>query len=503
MKKITLILILCFLYSLSVKTQAPFNYIFSNRDDNFPNNADSGIRPFFWNNGVLFLGFCVDLDTDDYGISLIFYDTLGNLQWTQRIFIPECHIVQGNDIIFFNNNSFYVGGIVYQSSYYNFDVFYSKHDLYGDIIYYNINHDMISKFLVDLYKFSDDQFLALSQWDNDIGGDSNRIIIDKVDTNFNIIQTHASESNLRYPYKIIKTPDDKIYVGGTRKTTAGPQYNIKIFIDIHDLDLNYIHTNNFNLTVNDFFGSFEILHDVVFMNFMITDFIPAPREVWQIARLNAIGMINSMTSLGPTDIEPWSTSLACINDSLIISGLFTYNEEPFYLYFHDYNLTQVCSSYVHLPGVSSYDIWLADIAAVSNNKVAGTGYVYDDPNISTDSQDHWNFLVDNVFNYININCNPPIINNIEEDTINNNFSTEPIFKVYPTLIKNDININIEYLNDQGSMFQIRVYNLQGENELTTSGTENIKLNLNFLKKGIYILNISSERKFEIIKIVKT
>ncbi len=499
MKKITLVLILCFLYSLSVKSQPPFNYIFSNRDDNFPNNADSGIRPFFWNNGVLFLGFCVDLNTDDRGISLIFYDTLGNLQWTQRLFIPDYHLLQGNDIIFFNNNSFFVGGIVYQSGYNGFDVFYSKHDVNGDTIYCQIDHDLISRFLVDLYRFSDDQFLALSQWDNDSGGDSNRIIIEKLDTNLHIIQTHASESNLRYPNKIIKTPNDKIYVGGTRKTAAGPQFHAKVFIDIHDLELNYIQTKNYDLAINEFFGSFEVLHDVVFINYVITVFTPAPRDVWQIARLNSNGMINSLTYVGPTDLNIWSTSLVNINDSLIACGLNTYYQEPFYVYFHDFNLTQVCSSYVHLPGVSSYDIWLADIAAVSNNKVSGTGYVFDDPSINTDSQDQWNFLVDNVFNYININCNPPVVN-VEEYTNNENFTAEPMFNVFPTCITDEI--TIEYLNDHAPGFQIRILNLQGENIITTSGFKYKKMHLNFIKKGIYIIHLTSERKHETLKIFK-
>src|SRR6185295_11166995 len=95
--------------------QLPIDYIFNNRDDIFLHKNDSGIKPLYWNNGILYLGFCVKPNSQ-YGMTLTFCDTLGNINWKKTFFNPAYSVLQGNDIVAFNNSGFYVGGVLRSDS---------------------------------------------------------------------------------------------------------------------------------------------------------------------------------------------------------------------------------------------------------------------------------------------------------------------------------------------------------------------------------------------------
>src|SRR5438128_310714 len=108
-----LILIAClFVGSPSYAQQVP-SFVFNTRHDAFPNQYDQGIKPMFWNDGVVFLGFCADTGLTQNGMTVTFYDTVGNLHWSHTFFSNDYDIIQGNDMIALDDNSFYVTGIAY------------------------------------------------------------------------------------------------------------------------------------------------------------------------------------------------------------------------------------------------------------------------------------------------------------------------------------------------------------------------------------------------------
>ena len=481
------------IFSFSVDAQPPFDYIYNNRDDNFIDNADSGIRPFFWNNGVLYLGFCYDTDESRWGLSLIFYDTLGYFNWRRKLFLPGYSIFQGNDIVFFNNYSFYVCGVALQSNFYKLDCFITKHSIEGDTMLCKILNEPLAKYPEDVLKYGDDEFLMLSWMSNSISNDTNRIVIDRLDTNLNILQTYTSEPSLKLPKKIIKTPHDSFFVGGTMQNYPGG--NLKIFTEIFDLDLNHLSSEYYTLGVNEIFKSYVIFQDKVFLNYEVLNHIPMPRWVCKVGRMNQYAHIFGNLYLGYYTINIDMNNLININDSLLATIVDNIYPEQYYLYFIDYNLTKVCSSYVSMPNISSEFLFPADIASIPGNRIAGTGYFFDNPNTNNDSQDHWDYLIDDVYSFIDQNCNNQTNVNEYSTLCNSNTS---FFSVFPTVTDKFLEVEPR----KPVLYQVQIYTVNGILISTYSSIEKIQLNISFLNKGIYILKVLSSGYYHSFKIIK-
>jgi hypothetical protein len=78
------------------------------------------------------------------------------------------------------------------------------------------------------------------------------------------------------------------------------------------------------------------------------------------------------------------------------------------------------------------------------------------------------------------------------------------FKVFPTIVGNDRNINIVALQNNFQQSDVKIYNINGslvyKSEITTPKTV---LNLNDISAGLYMLNITSDNKNNIFKIILT
>ncbi len=490
----TLLLIIAFSISISyVQSQVEIDYILNNRDDMYPENPDSGIKPIYWNNGILFLGFCVDEQDFRYGITLMFYDTIGNLNWSKKYLNPSYAVYSGYDVITYNNSSFYVGGTCRETWNSNYHGLFMKFNNQGDSVFSIIYPDSANKAIMCMDKFDEDTILLCSKWDEDLSGEQ-KIVIEKIDTNGIIHSDFVSEYENKNPEQILKTPTDFILVAGNRKTNYG---NIKVYINVYDLSLNYLYMVNPCQTPNEYFGGLTIMNNAVYMASEIQ--INNPTPYWDRCKINKLSFSGGV--IGTTYISSilWEIGLSNIitlNDNCMvvpISSWYLPHNSTFY--FLDTNMSVICSTYVENPSVPDNDQWFGYIAPVPGNKIAGSGMILADPNDPHLTQDHWNYITTSVKEFINSNCNDPTTGEISSEIKKENFL------IYPNPFSKEV--TIENTNKNLADYNISVYNCSGTIIYTSKSINgDLRINLGFLQPGLYFIKIFNNDFQEIRKILK-
>ncbi len=490
----TILLIIAFLsFISSINSQTQIDCIINNRDDMFPGNPDSGVKPVFWNNGILYLGFCVDEQESRYGITLMFYDTIGNLNWSKKYLNPSYSVYSGYDILTYNNSSFYIVGACRETWNSNYQSLFIKYNNEGDSIFSIIYPDSANKAILCVDKFSEDTILLCSKWDEDLSGDQ-KIVIEKVDTNGIVHDTYTSEYENINPEQILKTPSDLILVAGRRITDYG---NIKVYINVYDLSLNYLYMVNPCQTPNEYFGGLTIMNNEVYMSSKIQ--VSNPQPYWdrcKINRLSSLGYVQATTYISSVLWEIGLSNIITLNDNCMvvpISSWYLPHNSTFY--FLDTNMSVICSTYIEYPTFPDNKQWFGNIAPIPGNRIAGSGMFWPDPNYPNLTQDHWNFLTTSVEDFINTNCNYPTTGEgvIEEK--------KDKLKIYPNPFRNTITIE----NNNEDLFDsyVIVYDCSGIIVFTSGiNNEDLKINLNFLPKGLYFIRIFNEEFQEIRKIFK-
>jgi hypothetical protein len=489
-KHILLVTSLCF--TIPALSQLP-DYIFNHRDDVFPGNYDSGIKTYSWNHGVLILGFSVDTLNEDYGMTLVFYDSLGSRVWMRNFRISGFtahNVLQGNDIAFDNNDFFYVTGVLYQSPALGWDMFFAKFDQNGDSLFFRSFPDTISKFPVSMTFLSSDTILVLSAWQHDMNNGPVRICIDRVDTNGRIRSTYLGDPAPKDPYQILKTEGNQIYVGGTQQVSAiGGGYNVRVFINRYDLDLNYLGTINPSLTVNEYFISLMNHKGRVYLSSLISAAVPPYPYLGWVGCLSKI-FINgtwATRNFGVPQIEEVGVYNAiAIDDNRLAVPIA--DEGHFYLYFCDTNFIQICSTYVSYPGKMTH-YGLSAICGMPGHQIAGTGFIFDDV---TGAQDHWNFLTQDMVAFIDSNCVETGIPPVQEE--------KGSVRIYPNPM--DDHLFITTNNPVFTDAIVTIYNQVGTVVSRLMLKDNPVIATSGFNPGIYLVKIQSGEATEVMKVIK-
>jgi hypothetical protein len=472
--------------------QAP-NYVFNNRDDVFDDNIDSGTKVRYYNDGILYMGFCYD-STQTEGTTVSFYDTLGNFKWKKVIFYPPYRGIQGNDIISLNNGSFYIAGVAWKDTVTQWDIFLAKFDVNGDTIFFKIYSDSVNSWAMNMVQFDADTILLLSDYQISDGDHLVKILLSKIDSVGNFIVTDSSDFALKAGYQVLKAPGNKIYVGGTMPTDS-ISYYVKVFIKVYDYNLNNIETWYPSLDTNEYFDQMVLWNNNLFVTSSVTTYYP-PNQNYGSFYQCRLGKID--TTLGKYDtfnqfgrIHYWTAERPplVLNDNYL---LLPFSGQPdSVIDFIDTNLTLVCQTKLKCPSVIdiSGEQTLYDAQILPGKKLAGTGYLVPPLTDTTQWQDTWNFLTENLEDYINANCNST---SIEE------YANENLFFISPNPTSNNFTV---HLTSAPQNSRLEIFNMVGEKIYEqVINREEITIDLKS-SPGIYLINVFNAEKVSIGKII--
>jgi len=484
MKKIYILVIVMLIGGIAMG-QLPISYKFNHRDDISYKGADSGIKTYPWNNGILYLGFCYDSLMSKEGFSITFYDTIGNMLWNKVYYSDLYYIYQANDIVTFNNSSFYIGGIVYKDSINQIDRLFAKFDANGDSVFMKIFPDTEQNWLIDMDIYSSDTILFLCAKTLNDADPYTKTVICKVDTFGNIAYTYESQNRLYIPYQILKATDD-IYVGGTRSINLPGNlgYIVKVFIDMYNNDLSLDCIFNPSTTTNEYFSKMFIKNNELYLARDVTVFNPPNQNLFYQCRLSRIsldGFVWQSANFGPANYDGATGTFLSIDSNLLVVQIYSK------LYFIDDNLNlllesnDLCSP--------NYNRGFGGLSILPNKMIAGTGMYYAD---TISSQDHWNFLTDNIVNFVATATLK--INEIKKSDLN--------IQIFPNPATNSLTLNLAQLKDiQNST--VSIYDIQGklllQQKIMQQQTE---LNISQFAKGIYIVKVNNDKETVQSKFVK-
>ena len=466
------------------------DYVFNNRVDISDSLPDSGIKSIFWNNGILTLGYHFNSTISVEGITLSFYDTLGNLNWKKIYDYPPYNYFQGSDIIAINNSCFYVVGAVYKDTINWWDPFFAKFNSNGDSIFFRFFPDTANSFFEDIEYFAPDTFLVLGGCHINYEDPYNKIIIDKIDTLGNILYNYSGPSALKKESQILKANNNRIYVGGTRRTSASGTFNVKIFINVYDYDLNLITTWNPSLTLNEYFTQLTYINDQLYVTSIVTVYVPPnPSSLYQcrVGKVNIAGSGNYSihNTFGPACFDVYPSNTCTINNNCMVVPIVSFPSDVYNeLFFIDTNLNVLCNAEI------LYDSTLLDkpnfnyITVSQNKKITGTGYFYAQ-NIN-ESQDHWNFLTENIETFISENCTG---NSIYENKENYMKS----FSVDPNPIYSQTTIHTDYDLNNATLTVTNIFG-QTVKQLKNISGQSATLYRDNLPNGIYFVLLIQDNK---------
>lgn len=489
MKKLIILAFIIFSNVELCHCQDTIPLLYNFQDDIIAGNDDWGHKCIPWNNGILILGNGLIDSTTRRGFSLVYYDTLGNKIWDRVYSNPEYPVLQGNDIISFNDSSFFVGGIIYKETVTPWDKFLTKLDAEGDTVFFKAYIDSASNFLVDMEKYSEDTLLILSAWQADINEEYCKIVIELADTNGNIILSAENASDIKYQDQII-VHNNFIYVGGTKKTSPGSNYHVKVFINRYDMNLNYLGSVTPSWTLNEYFTSLTTLNDNLFLTSGITHYYPPDPRLYyipNISRLNYLGGIIDTNLFGPASIfNPLVGYTINVGDELLATVMYSSNME---IYFHDANLNPLCNYIVKLPSITLDDASIHDITFVPPDKIAGTGVTY--MFSQEDTEDQWNFLTEDIFSFVYSNC---IYTGDEEIP-----ETTGLFRVYPTI--SNSRIFIKKKDNKPEKIILQLFDLNGKLCLAKEFFNETDIDVSPFASGFYLILLSIDGSAESHKII--
>jgi hypothetical protein len=322
--------------------------------------------------------------------------------------------------------------------------------------------------------------MILSGRDPDPNSPYNYYVIWRVDTLGNPDTLYISPLTLKYAYQVFRK-GNTYYVGGTRRTTSGAAYNVKVFIDRFDLSFVLNASWNPSVTMNEYFHQLLTFKDTLYLAAEVTDYEPPnPNPVYRL-RIGQIptGYLLACNTIGPFSPTPfWSDVLVMDNNLLAVS----YNDYDNSLYFLDSFLTQTAvSPYGYSPDPVQVT---NNICAIPGNKIAGTGTLFAD---SLHSQDHVSFLTENVLAFL-----ATITGTVEIPT------TDQI-RVYPNPFSEKICIrNLP----AGEACHVEVIRVSGQKVWESMVAGQMVVDTGSFPPGVYLVNIWTNTGMKSVKVIK-
>ncbi len=480
--------------------QNGINYLYNRRDDLNDTLYDNGIKLKYWQNKILTVGVCANSNTfiTQEGSLLTLTDTLGNLIWSKRFYMPNHYGFWIQDIVSFNNSSFCAVGAVYKDTINEFDLFFAKFNSVGDSVFVKIFNDTSSRIPVNAVQFSNSELVVLNSWTQDYSNaEYSKINFTKFDTLGNIVTESYQSSSLNVPKKILlDTLRKKIYVLGTYKTQPGNNYNVKSFLFTYDYSFTHLYSNNnLGTSLNDFFLNATIHRGTIYFSLMKTvPNLPNPNLFYQVQYNRyvpfygsgygsniVLGPLNLYGALNVSGTEFVNDFVSCVQ----LTDLSTKN----YLYFIDTTLQILCSAVISSTTSSFQSDYPWGILIPPNKRVYGTGRV--DNNVPGLSVDHWSFCTQNIEEFLKDTCG------ILFSGITNTIKEEIKIRIFPNptidflIIENESDSNELYYQLTNIFGQDVGFNAI-KNDLT-------KIDLTKLSSGIYFITITEGKKRLLVK----
>ena len=463
--------------------QDSIRFEFNKRYDIGSNKPDLGSKTMFWNDGILTMGLIFEADYTS-SLSLTFLDTTGNEIWSKNLKIPQALVVQGNDIIAFDNNSFYMVGVVYIDQNNGYDAFFAKFNSDGDTIFFKQYPDPEYSWPLQFQNTGSKELIVLSGKKVNSDDQLSKYIIWKYDTTGARSVIYEANYEMHYARKIFKY-ENYIYVGGVRRTTSSGNFNVKAFIDVFHSNFAVSYRWNPTVTLNEEFLELFNWNGQLYLARKTSEKM-ANGAYYDFGRLSIARVHNNYVSeeniFGPNPKGSFSWgNVGVINDSIMVincsKGKNTFyfinkNLEDFYTIRYGHSTNAIEHTY--------------NIAISPNGNILGTGFIVQD---SSHTQDHVVFLTEPVSNFFSRIVG---LNELQNPTTIK-------LKVYPTLFISEITIEGYSESD---IYQVLITNIQGKvvREETTRGLGII--NTFELPPGIYvitILNGSNKQSFKIFK----
>jgi len=461
-------------------SNAQINEVFNIDNDVNSGQFDSGIKPFYWNNGILVLGFCYDADLIYEGLALSFYDTLGNVVWNKVYFNEEVGHIQGNDICYFDNSSFYVTGITLKDTVNETDIFIAKFNANGDSIFYKYFPNTLYTFPFQILPYAQDTLLVFSAEKNHSDDVYVRNTFTKFDTLGNTISVMNTEMSLETGKQIL-LGENYIFLGGNRRTSPTDNFNVKAFVKVLDYELNYIGYMVPPYILNSWFIGLNLIKGKVYL----TSYEEHSYYFYNQVRVTKFSDINvpgrdTSALVGPAD--PYAVVYRAVNNGC------TFIIQMDSLYFYDLDLNYICSQSLN-PPIGEYS-GLSELSLTSSNKIIGTGK--SQPENVASTSNHWVFLTVPFTDFLCENCptNIEIINEVCD--IN--------YEIYPTVFNSEINVIDNKCS--GRVSTIQLYNLLGNCIFEDRFDCKIRINCSEFESGTYVLRILDGINDTIQKMIK-
>jgi hypothetical protein len=403
--------------------------------------------------------------------------------WKKIFFLSEYAYLSPSSLLIFNDAGFYLAGSVYRDTIEEWNQFFSKFDSNGDSVFFRVFTDSVNTGLYDMKSFSEDTIMLLGVIADTSVYASTTIM--EVDTLGNIIHSLITAPQLKYPSQILKD-SDRIYVGGTRRTTPDNDFNVRTYIDVYDNELNLLSIWDPNFSYNEYFGGFCLWNHQLYLGSLeMQENGPHPWQV-RISQLNSSGGMPNYIHIGPIAFSVSNFTPQVLNHSYLIVGIVESSTE---LYFVDSSLDNSCS--VTILEAGNYDRQLAGFRVLPDKRIAGTGYWF--PADQSESEDHWDFLTENIENYVAGNCNFGTY-------VQENESEFPDFSLYPNPVQDELHISssqffteIDIINQLGEV--VKGFSFESKQKECT-------LSLSGLSIGIYLVRLVSEKGIEVKRIAK-
>jgi len=491
MKKLGLVFLLLFIWPGFSMAQDSIPVIYNIMDDAANGAPDWGDGVIEMNGYIVVMGNAYFEEVPTYGITLSCYDTTGTRLWNRIHTDNRFPEFQGNRILPKDDHSFFIGGIKDESALTPWGRFVARFDDKGDTIFLKTYPDSLDNFLVDLAWYAEDTLMMLSSRQDDSWGEHYQTQIDLLDTNGNILRSASYDPDLNFPDQVFRFRD-QIYVGGTYKTDTGWYYNVKVFINRYDLELNHLGWSSPSQTINEYFKNFCSVEDRLYLTSSVTTFFPPnPHNHYRayISLITDEGTPLVSSFFGPGYIaDPIGGKTVNVGDSILACWV---DLDTTKIYFHDKDLNPLCE-YILDRLVSPMDLaFISDMVFVPPDKLAGMGMIaiLDGPNVT---QEPWNFLTQDVLTHVFTNCIYVETPELSSEMVN-------LFDVFPTLATDRITIRCREAGSGKIMAEI--YDMNGRFCMKESFYKEIQMDLGSLKNGFYLLRLSDTAQMETFKIV--
>lgn len=383
------------------QSQDSIQFVFNKRVDLNNGYHDGGGQALYWNHGILNLGYCYD-STGKAGMTLSYLDTLGNIIWNRNYFCPlnDTTPLYGFDIQEVTDSLFYVVGAINPGSTADtdYDLFLAKFDQQGDSLFFHFFPSAGMTYPIDFLKNTSGDIFILSKKGIDVNDLNNTLCVYRVNAGETLDTLLEYSASLKVPYQLFEH-DHRYYIGGTKRTSSSSNYHLKVFIDVFDIDFNFLTTWDPSTTLNEEFLGIFSWRDKLHISAYVTAYDPSNTNPFYQNKIACIetGNYSNSVSFGTLSFIHYFGEPVVINDSLLV--VTHGNGGVHSLYFVDSNLhvRRFASGYPPYGTLLFYNYFDTRCTAKPGGQLIGTGNFSWNPG---EYNDHWFYLTTDLRSYL-------------------------------------------------------------------------------------------------------